>query len=301
MPIARIQNAEENVVQFWWHITNVCQYSCSYCPDIAHNGSYKWPPLDNCKRFLDDVFKHFKGKKIRLGFTGGEPTAVPYLGELLDYAKINNPNVHRTIISNGARSSFFWEKFVRHIDDVTLSYHHEFTKHSHFIHICELLGKKLGRINFCIDPNKYDHCMNLYNQLKRIGYPVLAKPLLDSGEFIDRNTKVLINYNAVQKEFINGSNSESIPIKVIRDGQLRNEQVHDIIVNDENTFRGWNCNIGKESISIFFNKVYKSECRQGGPIGNIEKGEWDLSKLTPEVCGFSVCSCISDISISKSA
>jgi len=299
--LTEIQN-NPNVAKFWWHITNVCQYACSYCPDIAHNGSYKWPEYENSKRLLTDVYNHYlaRDKHLILIFSGGEPTACPYLKDLIEHGKNLGSNLTVGIVSNGVRSIKYWESLMPCVDNVILSCHYEYVDLQHFMAVARLLKDKLKTINCCIDPKEYDKCMQMYRQLKSMDLPVLAKPIVSPDSFTE-TTNFNNEYSAPQKEMLMKEENKSISIKVIRNGKdHKSEHVHNLITNNENKFFGWKCNTGLESVSVFFNQIFKSECRQGGMIGNLQVGYWELDRLdTPQICQKNTCSCISDIAISK--
>ena len=46
------ENAHWFVVN--WCLGNICNFSCSYCPDGLHNGSIKWPELETVKKFVTE-------------------------------------------------------------------------------------------------------------------------------------------------------------------------------------------------------------------------------------------------------
>jgi hypothetical protein len=72
----------------------------------------------------------------------------------------------------------------------------------------------------------------------------------------------------------------------------------DIIINRQNFFKGWECNVGD---AIFINPagaISLASCGEGGYVGNILK---DVGNIGPKkiICGKEHCHCGTDIIIPK--
>ena len=70
-----------------WNLGNKCNYTCSYCPDILHDGSYGWNEFEVVTTFIDKVIEHYAPRKVYFEFTGGEVTVCKYFIDMAQYIK----------------------------------------------------------------------------------------------------------------------------------------------------------------------------------------------------------------------
>src|SRR4051794_22303064 len=92
-----------------WCLTNICNYTCSYCPKILHDHSVGFPELETVKAFCARLFKQKGGgQNTYFEFTGGEVTLWQDFLPLLEYLKAQGANT--TFLSNGSRPMAFWKK-----------------------------------------------------------------------------------------------------------------------------------------------------------------------------------------------
>jgi radical S-adenosyl methionine domain-containing protein 2 len=97
-----------------FHLTKACNYKCRYCfagfCDI--NGA--------CLTKLDqfEIILHLSnyGKFKKINFAGGEPTLVPYLDELIIYAK--SLGFETSIVTNGSKIDYNWVKSISQFLDI---------------------------------------------------------------------------------------------------------------------------------------------------------------------------------------
>lgn len=83
------------------HITEKCNYQCTYCYAVFKNEEEL--QLDDWKMVVDHVNHYFKSKGIRgrINLAGGEPMIVKFLDELIDY--IHSSGTEVSIITNASR------------------------------------------------------------------------------------------------------------------------------------------------------------------------------------------------------
>ena len=87
-----------------YHITNFCNYNCTYCFGKFHKQELS---LDDSKRIIDKIALYFAQNQItdgRINFAGGEPTLYKYLDILIDYA--NSKGIQVSIVTNGSLLTF---------------------------------------------------------------------------------------------------------------------------------------------------------------------------------------------------
>lgn len=84
-----------------YHITNRCNYRCTYC--FGKFEGQKDPPPETGKIILDRIAAYFKANQIsdgRVNFAGGEPTLYPHLDELIDHT--HSLGMTASIVTNGS-------------------------------------------------------------------------------------------------------------------------------------------------------------------------------------------------------
>lgn len=84
-----------------YHITNRCNYHCSYC--FGKFDGQKDPSLADAQKIIRNIADYFTQNNIkdgRINFAGGEPTLYEHLDELIDYASSLGLSV--SIVTNGS-------------------------------------------------------------------------------------------------------------------------------------------------------------------------------------------------------
>ena len=84
-----------------YHITNRCNYHCTYC--FGKFDGQKDPSLADATRIIRNIADYFTQNNIkdgRINFAGGEPTLYEHLDELIDYASSLGLSV--SIVTNGS-------------------------------------------------------------------------------------------------------------------------------------------------------------------------------------------------------
>jgi sulfatase maturation enzyme AslB (radical SAM superfamily) len=302
----RQEHAEWFVVN--WCLGNTCNFKCSYCPDVLHDGSSAWPTLDEIKSFVDRVLEQKPKKKVAFEFTGGEVTV---------YKHIKSRGAAVAFISNGSRTARWWTSFADKADHVCLSFHAEEGDPDHFLEIVNIASRNIKvHVNVMMHPKKWDTCMDLAEKVCQIPNITLAlQPLIIGfGEELYhyepwQNSVFENQWNLFQKRIphddtiirqdvigfaVRGAMREVI------DGTLGSvKQPHILIAEKKNNWDGWSCAAGQEQIIVDMDgTVWRGWCRQGGCIGNIK----DPGFMLPRdwvICGKSFCHCNFDIMCTK--
>ena len=84
-----------------YHITNRCNYHCTYC--FGKFNGQKDPTLDDAQKIICNIAEYFTQNNIkdgRINFAGGEPMLYEHLDELIDYASSLGLSV--SIVTNGS-------------------------------------------------------------------------------------------------------------------------------------------------------------------------------------------------------
>ena len=306
-----------------WSIHNKCNYACSYCPDILHNGNTAWLNLLDLKGFIDRIHEHYVGrlkhKNILFSFTGGEPTLWKDFLPFIEY--IHSKGFLCGLTSNGSVSLQFWERVSTYFNYICLSFHPESATPEKFLRAYKFLHDHpqtvIPTLRIMMHPNEemWHKSEVLIEELKKFPNWVYqcVHILDDYGQASKR-----INYNSRDKEEYLVQNSH-------REQFTQNEFVHvpNIDFNhgveydddhneplDENklinqghvNFNGWDCNIGLEQLFIHpSGKIYRAGCRVGGELGHICLYERINFLISPIKCNLSGCYCPTDIRVTKSS
>lgn len=280
-----------------WTLSNKCNYKCSYCPDILHNGTTGHPDWEVVSNFVENF--RVDGKNLCYRLSGGEPT---YWKHFIDLAKLIKSKGHTfSFLTNGSQTIKYYSEISRYTDGIIISYHDEFASLSHIIDIVKSVECPVF-INLMLIPDNfkslYEIAKEIYSSSDNVN--VWPKVILDKSDTIISNVEV--GYSKDQKDLI-----ENWPFfKSVNDQQLHRGEIllddnpitgNDLIMNDLNRFKGWKCWAGLHMINIdMWGDIYRADCQQGGPIGNLR--EYKLA-TEPIICQANRCACLSDIYLRK--
>lgn len=285
-----------------WIINNICTNHCAYCPEILHRGKnhhYSW---EDAERFADEMIRLHP--KMKVTISGGEPTVSPWLKPLVN--KFLSAGHWVGISSNGVRAGSYWEDcrptYLR------LSYH----PHSHdegwvdrALEAWKRVPDTIVRIMMPAD--RWEQCMVIYDQLKETGIGIDVVRIQDWGA-------ETYNYTKIQDQFFaNTPSTGSATMPPTGTPGFKSEAyVEDqsiplpyhwpvLLVNTENNrFRGWECDIGKDSLFLQFDgKIRKANCEQDGWFASIQDPTTWQWPTTSTVCQQTECQCITDVRTSK--
>lgn len=133
--IIKIEPAQEEI-KLGWMLSRYCNYDCMYCPTDYHDKDSKtlysletlqekWETFYNKTNYLNLPYK--------ISITGGEPTANKNFLPFIIWLKETYPQVENIIVtSNGSASINYYKKLADHINNLSLSFHSEFTNEAEF-------------------------------------------------------------------------------------------------------------------------------------------------------------------------
>ena len=101
-----------------FHLNKSCNFKCSFCyasfNDITTKGLPKQKTFELIQLLAESKMFH------KINFAGGEPTLVPYITDLIQYAK--SFGFETSIVTNASRIDFDWVRDISpHLDILTLS------------------------------------------------------------------------------------------------------------------------------------------------------------------------------------
>lgn len=298
--------AANNIVYVQWLLGNFCNYSCSYCPSLYHDGSKPYVELSKAIKVLD--WLNSIGRRIYLCFSGGEPTVHPQFFDLMNYIRMNCPLVEPTLVSNGSRNFSFYEKLLPLLKwPVTLTYHVERARYDDYAKVCEILGNKLGKIHLPMVPDLWDHCVEAYTHLSiQRKFVVVPKVLFKDFDSLEDGSNRQYDYTQDQLDWIKlHAPPENKHLSVLDDAKWEKMSPQQLITNQTNHFKGWYCRAGIDMLTIgFTGNVYKGACAQDGILGNVYDADSLSAIQLPTskehtVCTKEVCWCVTDIAATK--
>jgi hypothetical protein len=298
MKLTYADSAKEDWFLVAWTLSNKCNYRCTYCPSYLHDGSTGHPEWNTIEQFVKNF--NIPGKSICYRISGGEPT---YWKHFLNLAKlIKEQGNYFSFLTNGSQSVEYYKEISKYADGIMISYHAEYADAEHIVNIANAIECPVV-INLMMVQEKFDDMVNigkyLYENTSKLA--IWPKLVLDktSGEFVTNNVS---DYTVEQKEIIkHWPYFRAVDDSKIHRGKMLfdNEPVtgNDIIIKNLNRHEGWSCWAGLHMVSIdMWGDLYRSECRQGGKIGNLQNY---MLPSVPIVCGAKKCSCLSDVYLQK--
>lgn len=280
-----------------WTLSNKCNYRCSYCPDILHNGSTGHANWEVVSNFV----KNFSvpGKTLCYRLSGGEPT---YWKHFKDLAKLVKELGHTfSFLTNGSQSVEYYKEIGQYTDGLIISYHEEYADVDHFIKIAQNIDCPVF-INLMLVPEKFDQLVEVAKKLYESSNNINVWPKVIVDKSDATVTNEVLYYSDKQQQIIkNWPYFKKIDDEQLHRGELLLDEIpitaNDLIINDLNRHKGWRCWAGLHMVNIdMWGNIYRADCQQGGPIGNLK--EYTMPS-EPIICGAERCACLSDIYLRK--
>ena len=295
-----------------WILARFCNYNCSYCWPYARSSTPDHQSLETYITALDEIKRQAREnsfKDFHFSFSGGEPTAYKYFGEIIDhYCSDTAPeyqSIHMT--TNLSPGSKWWNKWLDTTStlqrrSITASFHDEFANEQEFGDKCLQLmkGGTLVTINQVMVPEKFEE---LYERLERFsqrGINVTLKPQSNesASRVVDGYTEN--QFKIMQEGFpqhIKGSQVAQISLYDKNGIEYELDQAERFNAFNFNKFEGWTCNAGYQGCVIRGNEVKRSYSCHDKPLGTLDGG-FELFN-TPSKCITPTCVSSADSKLPK--
>ena len=291
-----------NLFTVSWILARFCNYNCSYCWPYARSSTPDHQDLDVYKNTIDEIKRQARDNgftDFHFSFSGGEPTAYKYFGEIIDHycsdATPKYQSIHMT--TNLSPGSKWWNRWIESTStlqrrSITASYHAEFANEQEFGDKCLQLMKAgvYVTINQVMVPEIFEV---LYERLERFaarGINVTLKPQSDPTA-----SHVVYGYTEEQIARMQTGFPQKIPeafkgiistlgVELIDDKGKKYyvDQAERFNAFGFNKFKGWNCNAGYQGCVIRENEVKRSYSCHDEPLGTLDGG-FELFKA-PSKC-----------------
>jgi len=312
-----------NAFIMFWHLTDFCNYNCSYCPPWLKAGDYHMgrkaghPTDEEIDSFLHrletDILKD--GRRSHIMLSGGEPTIHKRFGEIV-HRLTADMLADVCITTNLSRPLKFWEKLETLPAGMNISLHHETTDMNLVNEKMEFLVPAGVQIQFnlvCNPGNWEKGTMEMFNGLDpKFQKYIHAWPLHDNSEIRNRH---IYQYSPEQSKWMKERNmvyratrkSERSKFKqensfvYFSDGSTSTiKQVSETAFKQggQNWFNGWKCRAGQQAIDVNFSgDVWSSVCKF------VKLGRIDDFKLLdePVLCDRDICIHPMDLGLDKIA
>ena len=268
-----------------WILARFCNYNCSYCWPYARSSTPDHQQLEIYLNTLDSIKAQARANNFtdfHFSFSGGEPTAYKYFGEIIDhYCSDTAPeyqSIHMT--TNLSPGSKWWNRWLESTSrlqrrSITASYHAEFANEQEFGDKCLQLinGGTFVTINQVMVPEMFDE---LYERLERFasrGINVTLKPQSNSTA-----TQIVSGYTQdqiarMQQGFPQKWSGEQVAQIALYDAyghEYELDQAERFNAFGFNKFKGWSCNAGYQGIVIRENEVKRSYSCHEEPLGTLK-------------------------------
>lgn len=312
-----------------------CSYCPSYShdnfsPHIDKQKAFHF--IDQIEKYSQSQKKTFK-----VSITGGEPFVHPNFLEILKHIKLKNNLTQLVVNTNGSLPLEVYSESLNYITNLTISLHLEQSENiidKTIFKIIELSqNKKVWvNVNLMVLPGKLSKIKEIikifkHNDIKfvlvRIDPPVESKEdtiqkgdterILESEKnYLENKIKVKTKYyeNLSQRhknyysntelEFMENYENETQwkNIKLYQENNSLEVNTSDLITKNLNSWKGWHCFIGIDSLYIqHTGLIFRGNCMQGNVLGKVgEEINWPIEPLK---CPIQTCVCSGDMTIRK--
>ena len=308
--------APEPYLAVTWQVNNFCNFRCSYCNPGNWGGSHRNDDnLDVYIKNLEIIIERYKKvgyKHYKFFFSGGEPTAWKNFIPICEWLREKLPDCTLAVNTNLSRPLAWWEKHYHLFDDIVASFHVEFSDKEKYkennIFLCDKVNYLCTKM--LMHEERFWEVVEYGEHLKTVmpNYFIEWTPLFDEmsvnagpWQYKDSEKKKFIDAHNVEMNFTLPKpykESKAVSYNKYEDHSRSTTNSNEIIVNGQNFFKGWVCNVGD---AIFINPtgdVSLASCGQGDQVGHILE---DISRVGPKqiICGKEHCHCGTDIIIPK--
>jgi MoaA/NifB/PqqE/SkfB family radical SAM enzyme len=309
--IIEIKSIKEETYMINWLINNICTYACTYCIPDLYAGKNNHYDLDLAKKFIDVVADNIGHNKVMVSFSGGEPTIFPKFDKLCKYLRDKGWTLG--ITTNGSRKPEYFTELSPLFSYMCFSYHPSYHNENFFEAAQAASANTLVMIRVMFDPLHWDLALETYNRCAQ--NPDFATEAVrlykHEGESLG-STGADVGYTPEQDEFLKNvtrvqrksdmwnDNHDSESIAIYDDGSKAQFDAIDIVNRRQNSFLGWECDIGKSQIFINYDGlVKKGNCFQDGWVTSVQDFDPKVIFEARTICRTPFCYCVTDIKTPK--
>lgn len=287
---SRLLKPNEPFVYFAWHLTNWCNYKCSYCPTLRQ--------ITN-DFTVDDHAKMYKSVLARLNtvetpftmcLTGGEPTLYPHLYDVVKGLSENKNCVNAVLMTNLSRPVSYYQQFADIGSEkivVMASAHPEYTKRDQFIQKAIAMSKHTPMrftAHICLmdDPATWQTTKQYIDILRGEGVNVKPNLLYETLDSKQRYTKEFYDIFEPYLQDNDGGLLHELECR-FDDGTVEALKDYEVELRGLNCFKGFRCKTAAFKITM------EGEIRNVCTNRHIPILLNDKNLLVEEICPKDVC------------
>ena len=293
-----------------WDMSSRCNFNCHYCSPESHDNKINFPKISDAISLVNKITTEFQGVKefAVYNLLGGEPTIWNQLPEFSKYVKKVNSNNIIQLLTNGNKTVGWWRRNAPYIDKIILTVH---VAQADIVELVEKFNQLVDDIHidfqFAIDIAVFDKCITDYhyahdNLHKNISInPKPLRTLLSASELMPYTDLQLDTLKNLPRRWGSELELDSAMIKKYHGNIVETDvNLSKLVMNKENSWKGWACWAGIDTITINREGNIKigSGCNPDLVLGNISKLDFKIP-LIPVKCRYDICSCYTDIMSTK--
>lgn len=325
----------KDIVRVQWNMGKRCNYDCSYCPSQLHDHISSHIDIKYFQTAMDNLSRFYRHKKLRISLTGGEPFVHPKIIDILSMFREYPEIKELSTITNGSLPVHKYEQVLKLLDLLIFSWHFEYARSEHmknvllsinnikksdqhfFVHVMFLPGH-LSKVKESIDWLKTNdikfvlrRIRPLYNPLGGFNLPGQSG-MKGTHKSSFKHSIPADNYYSIDElKYLqsfekSGTNRDNVILYTLFEKEKRDKfkiissanNVNTLLKKQLNTFVGWQCRAGIETLYIENDgNVFRASCKQGGSVGNIFT-DFSLD-YKPITCRKKWCNCADDLNTTK--
>ena len=328
---------DPGIITCTWFIGKRCNYDCSYCASFYHDNYSPHITKESAFNFIDqlDMYAQSQKKKFKMSITGGEPFVNPDFLNILAYAKQKPSLTQLSVVSNGSIPLQVYLKATKYLTNITVSLHLEQPQSvteqtlNTIIELNRVEGLFLN-VNLMALPGRLEQVKTIAKQFKEHSVNFVTRliepPFEDKDNRVKKGDKqaikslgetfmsdkiqgksknrqnlqsrILDYYTEPELEYISNQKVSWENIRLHTETDILELNTDELKANGLNTWQGWQCYIGIDSLYIQHNgEVYRGNCLLGDKLGDIgSEINWPTQ---PFVCTATSCGCNADMIVRK--
>jgi len=284
----------------------ICNYNCPYCIEKSNRDKSGWIDIDALINFCNDISDRNSHRPVTIALAnGGEPSMHPRIIDFMKAMK-RKSNIIFQLTTNGSRPIEWWEKNLKYLDHLVMTFHCTECNHDEFFKKVKYISQHLTMtvviplyspvfsIQYEFGRKLVNECDNVFVSFKPLVNKPYEKPYEWTDEqkqyFIDNPFFISKNYDRTKRKAVN------MNVKAYYDdGTIEEVRPQILVAKNMDRFKGWKCHIGTEFLKVdHYGNIY---CCDDNKSGNI-KESYTLP-TEPVICKINKCNCGFMVAIKK--
>lgn len=255
------------------NLGDICNFQCWYCWPEAHAAKYKWPDYDllvkNLSHLIEYYIQNTNKRKFEISLLGGEVTHWKRFIDFIEHFKTKYDCII-TIITNASKSLDWWKTAAKYLSYVYVSHHPQFSKKEHNRELLDYLYEQniVSLVAVLMDPNCWDKCLETIEYYKQSKHEWTIRYhgiIHEKVNYTPEQNEILKEVRArrVNLSWFFANNKLPITNVEIIDKENNLHKVTDkhIVLQRLNNFKGWDCSLGIDWISIKHDGSISGACK----------------------------------------